>query len=255
MAAVGLRAMIGILRHRDGRSERMDDGSATGDELREAYRHLRRLNRLLGASGPVLFGVKRLWARMGKPSSLLVLDVGSGSGDINRRLLRWAERQGVDIRIWLVDAAEEARIEAERLFANDPRVIFIQQNVFELPVCQADIVTASQFAHHLPSDRLPASIARLLDCSRAGVVINDIHRHWIPWLAVWLAVRLLSRNRCIRHDGPLSVAKGFRRAEFKALVGQLNVSEIICSWRPLFRYAVILPKPTGKERIADARLR
>lgn len=247
--------MIGGLRHRADRSERMDDGSASGSELREAFRHLQRLNRLLGASGPALYGVKRLWARMGKPPSLSVLDAGSGSGDINRHLLKWADRQGIAIRIWLVDPAEEACVEAERLFLGDNRVIFVKQDVFELPSSQADIVTASQFAHHLSADRLPAGIGRLLDISRAGVVINDIHRHWVPWAAVWLLTRLLSRNRCIRHDGPLSVTKGFRRADWTALARKLDVPEMICRWRPLFRFAVILPKPTGEEREADARIR
>jgi 2-polyprenyl-3-methyl-5-hydroxy-6-metoxy-1,4-benzoquinol methylase len=244
--------MIGRLRERASRCEWMDDGTASGPQLQEAFRHLQRLNRLLGASGPMLYGVRQLWARMGKPGELTVLDAGSGSGDINRRLLKWADRRGIRIRIMLVDPSAEARIEAKRLFAHENRVVFVQRNVFDIPPRHADIVTASQFVHHLPSQRLPGDIRRLLDISRVGVVINDLHRHWMSWSAVWLLTRLLSRNRCIWHDGPLSVAKGFRRSEFTALARQLQVPEMICRWRPLFRYAVILPKLTEKECGRDA---
>ncbi|MFC5527915.1 methyltransferase domain-containing protein [Cohnella yongneupensis] len=220
----------------------MDDFSQNGAELQEALIHLRRLNRIFGASGPALYGVKQLWDDAGRPNHLTLLDVGSGSGDINQSILQWAHKLGVKMKVILADVTEEARIESERLFRNDSRVTFVKCNVFDLPACHADIVTASQFAHHFPSEKLPQLTKRMLEISRYGIVINDIHRHWLPWTAVWVFTRLISNNRYIRHDGPLSVAKGFRRIDFRKLAGQLGISTMKISWRPLFRYAVIIPK-------------
>ncbi|WP_123040396.1 methyltransferase domain-containing protein [Cohnella candidum] len=220
----------------------MDDFTQAGPELQEALRHLRRLNRWLGASGPVLYGVKRLWKAAGAPRNLTVLDVGSGSGDVNRAVLKWAERERVKLKVILTDVTDEARIEAERLFRNDPRVSFVRKDVFELPAGLADIVTASQFAHHFDADALPALVQRCMDISRYGAVIGDIHRHWIAWTAVWLFTRIVSANRYIRHDGPLSVAKGFRREDFLKIAGQLGLTDMDCRWRPLFRYAVAFPR-------------
>ncbi|WP_239619221.1 methyltransferase domain-containing protein [Cohnella mopanensis] len=220
----------------------MDDFTKGGDQLQEALRHLRRLNWIFGAKGPVLYGVKRLWNRSGRPDRLTILDVGSGSGDINRHLLKWADKQGVKIRIILADVTEEARAEADQLFRNDSRVIFIKQDLFNLEAGQADIVTASQFVHHFPSELLPSIVEKMLLVSRFGVVLNDIHRHCIPWVAVWIATRFLSRNIYIRHDGPLSVAKGFRSADFRHLAKSVNGLSLTYSWRPLFRYSVIVPK-------------
>ncbi|QMV39851.1 methyltransferase domain-containing protein [Cohnella cholangitidis] len=235
------------LRHRSSKLEFMDDFTEGGEELREALRHLRRLNAIFGASGPALYGVKRLWQSAGKPDKLTILDVGSGSGDINRRILKWADRQCIRVSVVLADVTEEARAEAERLFRDDPRVLFVKQDWIRLRNFEADIVTASQFAHHFPTEQLPSMMEKMLDASRIGVVLNDIHRHWLPWAAVWIATRFISRNRYIRHDGPLSVAKGFRNADLRNLAGRLGIANIIISWRPLFRYAVVVPKQREAE--------
>jgi len=234
--------MKAFLAQRSDKPERMDDAAQGGAELREALRHLRRLNRIFGASAPVLYGVKRLWRDSGKPRRFTVLDVGSGSGDLNRGLLRWADRQGLDVQVILADVTEEAREEAEHLFRDEPRVAFVKSDAFDLPAGYADYVTASQFAHHFPPDRLPSLIGHLIEVSRYGAVINDIHRHIVPWTAVWIATRLVSGNRYIRHDGPLSVAKGFRRADFETAAPPLETAVMQVRWRPLFRYAVTIRK-------------
>ncbi|MBO9599624.1 MAG: methyltransferase domain-containing protein, partial [Cohnella sp.] len=223
--------MIGFLANRSTKPERMDDFTKGGAELTEALVHLRRLNRLFGASAPAVYGVRRLWVSLGRPRRLTLLDVGAGSGDINRSMLRWARKQGVEMNVILADVTEEARAESERLFREDPSVTFMRSDLFELPARCADIVTASQFAHHFDSKRLPEVIKRMLDVSRAGIVINDIHRHWIAWSAVWLTTRLVSSNGYIRHDGPLSVAKGFRKADFRDAAMKLGIPEMTVSWR------------------------
>ncbi len=229
----------------------MDDFTSGGSELREALRQLRRLNRVFAAAAPTLHGMKRLWEAAGKPDRLSVLDVGAGSGDINRRVLQWADDNGIQLSITLVDITEEACEEARLLFRSEPRVMVRRGDLFELPERSADIVTGTQFLHHFDRDKLPAVVGSMLRTARFGVVINDIHRHWLAWAAVWLATRTTS-NRYIRHDGPLSVAKGFRAADWRELEQSLGLTGVYRSWRPLFRYAVVIdrqaagPKSIGR---------
>jgi 2-polyprenyl-3-methyl-5-hydroxy-6-metoxy-1,4-benzoquinol methylase len=234
--------MFRRLRQRAEEPELMDDFSVGGPELREALQHLRRLNRLFGAAEPTLYGVRRLWAEADKPRNLSILDIGSGSGDVNGQILQWADANQIDLRITLADITEEACEEARRFFHNEPRIRVIRSDLFTLPEACADVITGTQFVHHFSANELPKVIESMLKASRLGVVINDIHRHWIPWAAVWLMARIISNNRYILNDGPLSVAKGFRSADWANLRKTLGLSQMFYVWRPLFRYAVIILK-------------
>ncbi|MFD0616204.1 methyltransferase domain-containing protein [Paenibacillus sp. GCM10027629] len=233
------------LRGRASAAELMDDFSSGGEELREALRELRLLNRLFVASAPTLYGVKQLWQAAGKPKRLTITDVGAGSGDVNRRVLQWATMQGVDLAITLVDMTEEACAEARLFFRNEPRVQVMRGDLFKLPEGGADIVTGTQLLHHFAEEELPGVIVSMLRGARLGVVVNDIHRHWIAWTAVWLATRIMSSNRYIRNDGPLSVAKGFRSQDWKRLKQAAGINQMMYSWRPLFRYTVVIGKPVS----------
>lgn len=234
--------MLKALRERTAASELMDDLTSGGEELREALRQLRRLNRMFAAAAPTLYGVERLWRAAGKPERLSIIDVGAGSGDINLRLLRWAARKRVALSITLVDITEEACAEASQLFQDEPRIRIQRRDLSTLPEGGTDIVTGTQFVHHFTDDELHKVVTYMLKAARLGVVINDIHRHWIPWLAVWLTTRLTSSNRYILNDAPLSVAKGFRSADWKRLKQALALHGLTYSWRPLFRYAVAITK-------------
>jgi 2-polyprenyl-3-methyl-5-hydroxy-6-metoxy-1,4-benzoquinol methylase len=230
------------LRFRAAAAELMDDFSIGGSELREALKQLRLLNRIFVASAPTLHGVKRLWEKADRPRSLSILDIGAGSGDVNRELLRWADKQGIHIAIRLVDLTEEACEEARIYFQNEPRVQVRRGDLFALPEGCTDIVTGTQFLHHFDEEELPGAVASMLKASRLGIVINDIHRHWIAWAAVWLATRIISSNRYILNDGPLSVAKGFRAEDWNKLGQRLGLPALYYKWRPLFRYAVVINK-------------
>ncbi|MBD3922118.1 methyltransferase domain-containing protein [Paenibacillus sp. PR3] len=226
------------LRHRALRPELMDDHGTGGDSLREAHRHLQRLNQIFGAAGPVLYAVRQLWQEAGRPRQLSVLDIGCGAGDINRSLLRWAEQEGIELLLTLGDLTEEACAEARALYQDEPRVTVRQLDLFKLQPGEADIVAASQLLHHFDEEQVVEAVEAMVRGSRIGCAIGDIHRHPIAWAAVWLVTRTVSRNRYIRHDGPLSVAKGFRAADWRRVRERLaDGGQLAYSWRPLFRYA------------------
>ena len=243
--------MLDLLRMRASQPERMDGSGVPEAELAGAYRRLRTLNRLFAAAAPIRTGVERLWIEAGRPARLSVLDIGAGSGDVNRSLLRWAERNGIGIAIRLVDVREEACREARRLFRGDARIEVARGNLFDLPDQAADIVTATQFVHHFGPDELPRVIRRMLGVSRIGVVLSDLRRHIVPWAAVWLTARLLTGNRCIRTDAPLSVARGFRDEDWDKLAIDGGIREMWYARKAPYRYVVVIRK-SGTEKGGDA---
>ncbi|MBT2287700.1 methyltransferase domain-containing protein [Paenibacillus albidus] len=229
--------------------ELMDDFSMGGEELSEALQHLRRLNQIFAAPGPTKAGVEKLWEVAGCPRTLSILDVGAGSGDVNHKLLQWADQKGIRLKVTLVDLTEEACKEARFLFRNEPRVQVQQADVKELADASADIVTGSQFVHHFDGDHLVDIVSHMRRASKYGVVINDIHRHPVSYTAVWIVTRLISRNRYIRHDGPLSVAKGFKSRDWQELQHRLQAEAMTYAWKPLFRYSVVIPHPNLESKL------
>ena len=231
----------------------MDDLAIGGPELEEALRQLVWINRLLGAAGPTVEGVARLWQAAGRPSRLSVVDVGAGSGDANRALLAWADRAGVALEITLVDIHPETCAVAARRFASEPRVRVEQGDAFALAPGAADIVTSALFTHHIPDAALPALYRSMLAAARVGVVVNDLHRHPLAWGFIAGATRLASRNRMIRHDGPLSVLRGFDAADLAALRAEDGLGALWYAWRPWFRWLVVVPAVRSNDKRLTAK--
>jgi SAM-dependent methyltransferase len=236
-----LMRLIPDLAQRSEAPELMDDHTIGGAELTEALAQLRRINLFLGAAFPTLEGVARLWRQAGTPSQLSLLDVGAGTGDANRLLLRWATLRRVHMRITLLDIHPDTCAAAAAYYQDEPRIQVQQGDLFHLPPHSADIVTASLVLHHFATDQLAAVMQAMARASRLGVVINDLHRHPLAWMSIRLITALLSRNRMIRHDAPLSVWRGFRVDDFERLRARPGLEGLRCWWRPMFRYLVIVP--------------
>jgi len=229
------------LRQRTAALELMDDLTIGGAELREALHQLRVINQALGAARPTVEGVTRFWRAAGQPAALTVLDVGAGSGDLSRALLRWADRHGVRLQLVLADIHPETCAAAAEAHRDEPRVAVVCSDLLQLALRPVDIVTAALFTHHFTQSQLPAVYRALVGAARRGVVVNDLHRHPLAWAFIWLATRLLSRNRMIRHDGPLSVRRGFRAADLQRLRAEPGLGALQFTWRPLFRYLILVP--------------
>ncbi len=229
------------LTQRSAALELMDDPTIGGDELAEALRQLRVINRVLGSAWPTLEGVLRLWRAAGRPARLTILDIGSGSGDINRLLLAWADRQGIAMRIILVDIHPETCAAAAAYYRHESRIQVVCSDLMRLAIPPADIVTTALFTHHFSSEQLPGVYLALAHAARIGVVVNDLHRHPIAWAGIWVATRLFSRNRMIRHDAPLSVRRGFRAEDLGRLRARPDLVGLSYRWRPFFRYLITLP--------------
>lgn len=229
------------LRRRAVAAELMDDRAIGGTELRAALGQLRLINRLLGAARPTIEGLGRLWRAAGRPPALTVLDVGAGSGDLSRPMLRWAARRGVRMHVVLVDIHPETCAAAAAAHRDEPRVMVLCSDLLHLAMRPIDIVTAALFTHHFSAEELPAVYRAMAGAAHLGVVVNDLHRHALAWGAITLATRLCSRNRMIRHDAPLSVRRGFRAADLRQLRADLGAPALRFMWRPLFRYLIILP--------------
>jgi 2-polyprenyl-3-methyl-5-hydroxy-6-metoxy-1,4-benzoquinol methylase len=223
-----------ILDFRSEAEEWMDAADAGEPEFAAALRDLGRINRMTLASRPVLDFLDRLVAETGA-SSLSILDVGCGGGDMLSEIDRWATARGVTVSLTGLDRSPWA---ARYATANGVRARFITADLFELdPAERFDVVNCSLFTHHLKDPELVRFLRWLEARALRGWLISDLHRHWLPWVTLWVGFRLMRFDPMVIHDSTVSVARSFVRADWTRLLAEAGVQAQI-RWVLPFRWTV-----------------
>ena len=202
--------------------ELMDDLDAIGGaELEETLAELRAINRWLGGYRTTWSALDDLASRVplerpaGEP--LTVLDVGGGSGDVAESIVSWGESRRIPVSVTLVELhPHTARVAGDRL-RDTPAARAEVGDLFEIPEKSYDVVHAALFLHHFDGGDAARALVAMSGIARLGVVVNDLHRHWVPWTLIRWITGSFSRNRLIRHDAPLSVARAFTTDDWRAL--------------------------------------
>lgn len=223
--------------------ELMDTEDCDFETFRDCLVDLARVNRLTLAYRPTLAFLDELVRAGGLPTDrpLQILDVGSGYGDMLREIFAWSRRrgvavvmEGVDLNPWSARAAHEATP------AGIPVTWRTGDAFAERGGVRPDMVISSLFTHHLDD----ASIVRFLSwmdaTAQVGWFVNDLHRHPLPYHFFAWASRALRMHRFVQHDGPVSIARSFRRADWRLLIDRAGVpaeAASIAWWTP-FRLCV-----------------
>lgn len=226
------------------------DDPATDPALRiRSIRDVVRSNVLLGGTGAVLAELTRLFPRLGPSATLL--DVGTGLADIPRKACERASTCGVALGTFGIDEAESlSRATAGALdgsLCGDAR---------RLPFADAsvDVVTCSQLLHHFSDEEIPDVLRELDRVARGWVIVADLRRDWLAAYGFWLVSWPLGFHRVTRHDGFVSVLRGFtvdeldrhviaatgQRAEVRRHLGY----RVTATWRPRAR-PVIAERPVA----------
>jgi SAM-dependent methyltransferase len=169
---------------------------------------VRRSNVVLGGTHAVLVELARALPTLGAGGSLL--DVGTGLADIPHAARALAARHGVALTIFGVDEAETlARVTTRTLDGSacaDARAL-------PFPDSSIDVVTCSQMLHHFEDAEIPRVLAELHRVARRRVIVSDIRRSWLAACGFWLVSWPLGFHPITRHDGVVSVLRGFTADE------------------------------------------
>jgi SAM-dependent methyltransferase len=228
------------LAQRSRAPELMEIETADFAEIDRTLRELSTINRLTLAYRPTLRWLDRVAARAGG-APLSILDVACGHGDMLRRVWRWAERRGLEVRLTGIDIDPLAVRSASAATPAGVPIRYEVADVFALPDEPAhDVIMSSLFAHHLFDQKLVAFVAWMERSARRSWVVNDLHRHPIPYHFVRHWVRLAGFGRFVVHDAPVSVARGFTRGEWLGVLAAAGVdpAQVEISWCMPFRYRV-----------------
>ncbi|WP_435011222.1 methyltransferase domain-containing protein [Tundrisphaera lichenicola] len=198
--------------------ELMDAPGLPEAEVEDAYRVLRRVNSQLGN----LRTMRREFSRfvredMPGRASFTFLDVGSGSGDIAVALRDLVPDRAGPVLALDRDAQAASAARTRSLAA-------IRGDALRLPFADRsiDLVTAVKFAHHFTGRPLGRLVEEMARVARHRVIILDIRRDWFAYWGFRVWSSILTRNRLVRHDGPLSVLRGFTKEELIAPVSSMT---------------------------------
>jgi ubiquinone/menaquinone biosynthesis C-methylase UbiE len=188
--------------------EILDDRSTPADVRERSLRDVGRSNALLGGRRAMLAALARIWPSLGASATLL--DVGTGLADIPRLARRHARTRGVALHVFGLDEAESlVGVAGESLDGG------VCGDVRHLPLADAsvDVVTCSQLLHHFEDAEIAGVVRELDRVARRWVVISDLRRSWLASWGFWLLSWPLGFHDVTRHDGTLSVLRGFTADE------------------------------------------
>jgi SAM-dependent methyltransferase len=203
---------MGFLRDRRREPEWMDEPDVDPALLRRSLGFIRRINTLLGYTRATLHHLDR-FSRGWKPGERIrIIDLATGSADIPRAILRWANRRGFDVQIVGVDRHPVTAAAAGKEAA-DPRLRIVQADVFDLPFEPGsfDYALTAMFLHHLDDDAIVQVLRRMDSLATRGVIVADLLRHYRAY--AWITLFTALSNPMVRHDAKVSVAQSFTRRE------------------------------------------
>jgi hypothetical protein len=210
------------------------DGECTYEDFRGCLRSLEQINRWLLGYRPTMALLKRLTHRLRGP--LHIVDLGSGGGDLLRQLAGWARRRGIAVHLTGIDLNPYAARAAAESTPRELGITWVTGNALVYrPEKPVDIVVSSLMTHHLEDQEIIALLRWMEATAQIGWLINDLERsEWSCRMFEWL-VRIAGWHRFVRHDGPVSFRRAFRKEDWERLLTAAEVPRKAVTlehWRP-----------------------
>lgn len=215
------------MRPRALQPELMDDPGIDPDAHVAALRGLSRLNVVSNAAGPIARAIREsvLAAGAAPPSTLSILDVATGSGDLPVSLGRFMKAQGLAAELHACDISQTALDTTRDRSERAGVAVHIHRiDVLKDPIPEVDVVTCALFMHHLDEDDAIRALERLSRAARRLLVVSDLCRGAAGMLAARVVPRLLTRSRVVHVDAVRSVQGAFTLPEFESIVDRAGLS-------------------------------
>ncbi|MBE7209454.1 MAG: methyltransferase domain-containing protein [Gluconacetobacter diazotrophicus] len=219
--------------------ELMDTEPCSPAEFAACLRDLATVNRLFGAYRPTLRFLRAARPILPADRPWRILDVGGGSGDMLRRIDRWAARRFIPLDLASLDLSPWAAPAGQAAPPTRTPIRFITADVFDFdPPEPPDLVISSLFAHHLDDEGVIRFLRWMERHAATGWFVNDLLRHPLSFHGFRLVAAAMRWHRFVRHDGPVSINRAFRPAEWRALLAAAGIPAAIIRHRVPFRLCV-----------------
>jgi 2-polyprenyl-3-methyl-5-hydroxy-6-metoxy-1,4-benzoquinol methylase len=223
---------------RSYQTELLDEDNIPFKDIQQNLRELDVINRWLGGHRITIKGLQQL---LKGRTYIHVCEIGCGGGDNLLALLQWCQHKKIAVRLTGIDIKPTCIQYAAQSMALQQHAHWIVSDYREVVFTgdKPDIIFSSLFCHHFKEDALITQLQWMQQHSALGFFINDLHRHWLAYHSIRLLSKMFSRSYLLKNDAPLSVARGFKKQEWVALLQQAGVPHYQVRWQWAFRHLII----------------
>lgn len=168
---------------------------------------------------------RRIYQRYLKPDffngnarTYSLLDVGFGAGDIPIKLANWARQDGFELKILGIDIDRRAFEYVNNKY-RDPHVSFRCAHTRDLikENLKFDFVISNNVLHHLSNEELTDLLGDVTKIAKRLILINDIERSDLAYLAFKALTFSRFKNSFIVPDGLTSIKRSYTAGELKSV--------------------------------------
>jgi 2-polyprenyl-3-methyl-5-hydroxy-6-metoxy-1,4-benzoquinol methylase len=226
---------------RSAQTELMDDPAIGFTAFADCLRDLAFINTRSFGYRPTLGWLKRVFKIISPAEIISIVDIGSGGGDMLRQIAKLATRHkrkmdltGVDLNLWSAHYAKTVT-------PPSLPIRFETSDIFDFaPDRKFDFAISSLFTHHLNDEQLVRFLQWMERHATKGWFINDLHRHPLAYFLFKYLSRLLRVDYMVQHDGAISVARAFTKADWVRTLRAAGIpmEQTTIRWCFPFRYAI-----------------
>jgi 2-polyprenyl-3-methyl-5-hydroxy-6-metoxy-1,4-benzoquinol methylase len=230
-------------KYRSTETEIMDDLSMEGEMLRKTLDKIAAINKRLGGNQATIEGIKTLLKTEPKQTSISIIDLGCGSGDMLRAVADFGRKNNYNFKLTGIDANEYTINYARTLSANYPEISYKKMDIFsaEFSGIPFDVAIATLFFHHFTNQEIERLLIPIVNKTGIGVVINDLHRSRFAYY-LFKGMCFFINNPMVKKDGSISILRGFKKNELISISNKLKDTVSTIRWKWAFRYQWIIKK-------------
>ena len=205
----------GLSRRDDTLRELMDDPDCDPARLHRTLERFALVNPLVSGWGGVYRRhVLPVLARRSAPAR--ILDIGTGGGDVLRRLVRRASADGFAVEAVGIDPDERSLAVAEA-GPRMPGLSFRRAHSSDLVAegARFDVVISNHVLHHLTPDELTGIAADSMALSSGIVLHSDIARSRLAYALYAAGITPLAPGTFLRTDGLRSIRRSWTADELR----------------------------------------
>jgi len=161
-------------------------------------------------------------------ASFSILDIGAGSGELLRVAATWSRQTNRRLRavgLELNERMAESILEESERF---DEISSVRGDALNLPFAEGefDYVFCSLFTHHLLDEQVVQVLREMSRVAKRRIFVIDLHRHPVAYFLYTVPGKIVLHNRLVRHDGALSILRGFKSNELLELAQRAGLRDI-----------------------------